>query len=239
VTEACESVCGSGKRVCQGGTWAACDAPQPKPPRLAATIRDFKDTHPDMERPFAMGNGLDRGIVQTLLGADGTPVYASNGVTLTTSGRGAFGQWYHDIAGINQSTEYQIQMQASSTKPGFFVFDNPDFFPIDNQLFGNQGRQHNYHFTLATQFNFRYIGGEVFRFRGDDDLWVFINGRLAIDLGGLHESLSGEVLLDQRAAELGLVQGTVYPLHLFFAERHTIDSNFSIETSIADPGTCE
>jgi len=239
VVEKCASVCGSGKQVCQGGVWGACDAPQPRPPQLPAIIRDFNDTHPDMERPLSMGNGLDLGIVESQLGADGAPVYASSGVTKTTSGRAAFDQWYHDAPGVNRSTQYSIQMQVSPTKPGFFVFDNRGFFPIDNQLFGNQGRSHNFHFTLATQFNFRYIGGEVFRFRGDDDLWVFINGRLAIDLGGLHESLTGEVLLDERAAQLGLVKDQVFPLHLFFAERHTVESNFSIETSIADPGTCE
>ncbi|HET9933457.1 MAG TPA: fibro-slime domain-containing protein, partial [Polyangiaceae bacterium] len=108
-----------------------------------------------------------------------------------------------------------------------------------DQLFGNQGYSHNFHFTLATKLDFRYVGGEVFRFRGDDDLWVFINKKLAIDLGGLHQSASGEVALDVAASKLGLVRGQEYPLHLFFAERHTIDSNFSIETSIADPGSCE
>lgn len=61
---------------------------------------------------------------------------------------------------------------------------------------------------------------------------------LAIDLGGLHESKTGEVYLDQRRADLEIVPGNVYELHLFFAERHVITSDFSIETTIADPGRC-
>ncbi|MFZ5890827.1 MAG: fibro-slime domain-containing protein [Myxococcota bacterium] len=238
VVEECKSVCGSGKRVCQSGAWQACDAPQPRPPILQAVIRDFNDTHPDFERPLPMGVNGDKGIVRNLLGPDDLPVYASSTTTPSTSGQFYFDQWFRDVPGVNRSAMYAIQMQRSATQDGMFVFDNPNFFPIDNQLFGNQVRQHNYHFTLATHFDFRYVGGEVFRFRGDDDLWVFINRRLAIDLGGLHESLRGEVFLDERAMEFGIVPGNRYTLHLFFAERHTIDSNFSIETTIADPGTC-
>lgn len=239
VTEECESVCGKGKRTCEKGAWLPCDAPQPKPPVLAAIIRDFTTAHPDFERAFALGNGLETGIVKPDLGPDDVPVYASSTNTRTTTGRAEFDQWYRDVPGVNLSTPYTIQTSPSPTRDGFFVFDRLDFFPIDNQLFGNQGYPHNYHFTLATKLNFRYVGGEVFRFRGDDDLWVFINRKLAIDLGGLHQSASGEVALDDAAAKLGIVRGQEYPLHLFFAERHTVDSNFSIETSIADPGSCE
>jgi fibro-slime domain-containing protein len=79
----------------------------------------------------------------------------------------------------------------------------------------------------------------VFSFNGDDDMWVFINRQLAIDLGGLHNSLSASVELDGIATSFGLQVGTVYPLHFFFAERHTIASNFSIRTTIAEPGSCE
>lgn len=186
-----------------------------------------------------MGNGLESGIVKPDLGPDDVPVYASSTNTRTTAGPAAFDQWYRDVPSVNQSTTYTIQTTPSTTQEGFFVYERFNFFPIDNQLLGNEGYPHNYHFTLATKVDFRYIGGEVFRFRGDDDLWVFINRKLVIDLGGLHQSASAEVVLDGVAAKIGLRRGEVYPLHLFFAERHTVDSNFSIETSIADPGSCD
>jgi fibro-slime domain-containing protein len=49
----------------------------------------------------------------------------------------------------------------------------------------------------------------------------------------------GEVYLDDHGAEFGITPGNTYQLHLFFVERHVINSDFSVETTIADPGTCE
>ncbi|WP_433928987.1 fibro-slime domain-containing protein [Sorangium cellulosum] len=71
-------------------------------------------------------------------------------------------------------------------------------------------------------------GGEVFTVSGDDDLWVFINGKLAIDLGGLHVVETDSIDLDERAAELG----NEHSLSLFHADRRATESNFSLETSL-------
>ena len=120
-----------------------------------------------------------------------------------------------------------------------FAFSDGSFFPLDGQLFGNQGRPHNYHFTFEVSTAFAYRGGEVFRFTGDDDVWVFINRRLAIDLGGVHGPESASVDLDARAGELGITSGEIYSLHLFFAERHTTQSSFRVETTIAELDLCE
>ena len=73
---------------------------------------------------------------------------------------------------------------------------------------------------------------------GDDDLFTFINGRLAIDLGGVHGPMESEIDLDARAAELGIEVGEVYSLDFFFAERHLTQSNFRIDTTIGDFVDC-
>ena len=74
-----------------------------------------------------------------------------------------------------------------------------------------------------------YQGHETFTFVGDDDVWVFINNQLVIDLGGRHSQLTGSVSLDS----LGLTVGSSYPLDVFNAERHTTQSNFRIDTTLA------
>ena len=81
---------------------------------------------------------------------------------------------------------------------------------------------------IRTAQFFTYIGGETFTYTGDDDLWVFINDELAVDLGGVHPAVRGLVDLDN----LGLTVGNTYDFDLSFAERHTTQPNFRIDTSI-------
>jgi fibro-slime domain-containing protein len=201
--------------------------------KLVAKIRDFRETHPDFEH-FG-GSGL-QGIVQPTLGADGKPVYAHPGPTTHTTGPAEFAQWYNDVPGVNMPIAYTIQFTKQPT--GGFLYDNSAFFPIDNQGFGNGPFQftftpHNFLFTTEIHTKFTYQGGENFTFRGDDDLWVFVNGKLAIDLGGLHSAMQATANFDALAPALGLVRGSTYPMDIFHAERHTNESNFRIETTIS------
>jgi len=239
VVEACPSVCGSGSRACTNNVWSACDAPLPKQPKLVATVRDFQNGFPDMEPVDPAKWVDDPGIVAVELGPDGKPVYAHTGPTLTVSGPDSFNQWYRDVPGVNLSTTISLPLAPSATKKGVYAYENTSFFPIDNQLFGNEGDLHNYHFTVEVATSFRYQGGETFTFSGDDDVWVFINRRLAIDLGGIHSAESQTVDLDAQATTFGLAKGEIYPMHIFFAERHVIASDFVIETTLSEIGVCD
>ena len=194
---------------------------------LPAVVRDFSADHPDFEGTL----GTDRGIVESMLGPDGKPVYAGEPTTPTTTGQDNFDQWYRDVDGTNVPISIELELMAAGA--GQYTIDDSEFFPIDDQGFGNEGNGHNYHFTLELHTNFVYEGGEVFEFRGDDDLFVFINGRLAMDLGGVHSPQEDAVDLDAEADTLGLEIGGRYPLDFFFAERHTVMSNFRIETTIS------
>jgi len=197
--------------------------------QLVATIRDFSDQHPDFEKlPYVTGK-VELGLVKANLDKDRKPVYAFDKPTVITS-QDTFSQWYRDVNGVNQ--KFSVTLQLQETSPGIFVYDNDLFFPIDGKGFENQGRNHNFHFTTEIRGGFAYKGGEKFSFKGDDDVWVFVNGKLAIDIGGIHGKETATIDFDAKAQELGISPGKTYSLDVFHAERHITESHFRMETSI-------
>ena len=235
VVRSCLLPCGPGEQTCTDGVWGICDGPEAGPPVLTAQVWDFQDMKPP-DFGSASAVGLDPGIVEPTLGADGTPVYAGNPTTPTTTGQADFQEWYHDSFD-NLTTTVSLPFGPLTNDPNTYASLNPQFFPVDNQLFGNEGL-HNYYFTAALVVNFRYHGGETFRFASDDDSWIFINQKLAVDLGGVHQALAGSIDLDAQRSELGIEVGQTYPMHVFYADRHPVAAVLNIQVPASDFAIC-
>lgn len=166
-----------------------------------------------------------------------SPGGTGNGLTSEDS----FSQWYRDVPGVNASKSVPLTLVR---EPGTnrYVFDSAThepyksiggFFPINDELYGNYASSgHNFHFTteVRTQFIYKHESGQAFTFTGDDDVWVFVDGRMVIDIGGLHSKKSQFIDLDRLD---WLQDGRQYSLDIFHAERRTTQSNFRIETTIA------
>ena len=153
------------------------------------------------------------GPLGSAIGAGRKPVFAGSGKTPSTTSGANFDQWYTDVAGVNLSSELALTMTAGSA--GTFVYETAFFFPIDDKLFAaspgdpdkgpyksDDQAVRNFHFTYELHTTFRYDAGNVFTFRGDDDVFVYIADKLAVNLGGIHVPMQSKINLDTGRVEV-------------------------------------
>ncbi|AFE04091.1 hypothetical protein COCOR_01479 [Corallococcus coralloides DSM 2259] len=231
--------------TCQIEEGVACVLSEPLSTLMLPIVyRDFRgkdqlNGHID----FQNANGQETGIVQAALGPNGKPVYAKTGTSsLTTHGQANFDQWFHDVVDVNQTVVSTLPLSRTSSPSTLsYLFEDTSFFPLDGKGWvavgeettrpDSAGAPHNFSFTSETRFWFEYTGQEQLVFTGDDDVWVFINGKLAIDMGGVHGSMTSTVDLAGRASALGLQPDRIYEVAVFQAERFTTGSSYKLQLS--------
>lgn len=181
------------------------------------------------------------------------PAQTINQVQITDAS--SFSDWYSDTTGFNRGKRVDgLSVRLTKQPNGSYVFNSATdepykskgpryvlttnkgiFLPIDNMGWGNElggdpaDTKSNFAFTTELRYWFTYDKNTAptFTFNGDDDVWVFVNGKLVVDLGGLRAPLEGSFTLDTTtAASLGLQDKQLYEIALFHAERRSYGSNF-------------
>ena len=215
--------------------------------------------HPDFNPP---PTGTNIGITTDYLDSAKKPVWNANDDEVGQGGfpesSESFEAWYRTSPTLLADGNIEVVQELTLTRPDAMNFPNryrfssSTFFPLDDDGWELESpplkelpldNGHNFGFTTEVHYFFVYQGDEVLRFEGDDDLWVFVDGRLCMDIGGIHGAISGVMSFDEAftdsnstrqaiveacIADLGLQAGRVYEVSIFHAERHVTQSNFEL-----------
>ena len=98
-----------------------------------------------------------------------------------------------------------------------------------SEVSGKQNGGRNLHFCTESHANFRFRKGLKFSISGNDDIWVFVDNKLAIDIGGTHLAAPGYIDMDKFLPNAEI--GKYYDIDIYTCNRRSTSSDLKINAN--------
>lgn len=189
---------------------------------------------------------LEQGMVGYDLDEKYLPV-AVGGTLMPNRGLNDMSRWFSEVEGKSKSYIGTIRLDYD-TDGAVFSFHKNKFYPLDEVEFGegeevnSDGHNHLFTMNFAVPFTVLLSGRESFTITADDDTFVYVGDRLAIDMGGIHEAMTGKLEIQENGEVYAAVDGRdlAYSgidvqgkegsiIRIFHADRDEEESVFDVE----------
>ena len=190
---------------------------------------------------------VEAGMVSSKLDDQYLPI-ATGGSLLENRGVNGenFKRWFNQVDGKSKSYAGTMNLSYNS-ETGSFEYKSDNYYPLDDitmksDEFGNKAHNHLFTLNLGVPFQALLNGGEKFVISADDDTWVFIGDTLVLDMGGVHDTVSGNFIINEDGEVYASVNGEDLAftgvklksgessiVRIFHADRNGISSEFNLD----------
>lgn len=191
---------------------------------------------------------IEHGLVGFELDENYLPV--ATGAGKLTPNRGLNTErWFKVVDGKSENYAGTLGMQYVADGAGF-IFKSEKFYPLDEVEFGvgdavnADGHNHLFTMSFAVPFTVLASGAEEFEITADDDTFVFVGSKMVLDMGGVHDAVTGKFVIHENGeiyagvdaddlaySGVNVAAGDGAIVRIFHADRDSSESTFNVKFS--------